>query len=31
MYAIVFDFDTETLKQLYPNPSWKSADYDVRS
>ena len=31
MYAIVFDFDTETLKQLYPNPSWNNAYYDVRS
>ena len=31
MYSIVFDFDTETLKQLYPNPSWNNAYYDVRS
>ena len=31
MYAIVFDFDTDTLKQLYPNPSWNNAYYDVRS
>ena len=31
MYAIVFDFDTETLKQLYPNTSWNNASADVRS
>ena len=31
MYAIVFDFDTEMLKQLYPNPSWNNAYTDVRN
>jgi virulence-associated protein VapD len=31
MYAIVFDFDTETLEQLYPNASWRNADTDVRT
>ena len=31
MYAIVFDFDTEVLKDLYPNASWNNATYDVRS
>jgi virulence-associated protein VapD len=31
MYAIVFDFDTETLEQLYPNASWRNAYTDVRS
>ena len=31
MYAIVFDFDTETLKQLYPNNSWNNAYADVRT
>lgn len=31
MYAIVFDFDTQTLEQLYPNPSWRNAYTDVRS
>ena len=31
MYAIVFDFDTETLEQLYPNQSWRNASTDVRS
>ena len=31
MYAIVFDFDIEVLKDLYPNPSWNNAYYDVRS
>ena len=31
MYAIVFDFDTETLKQLYPNTSWNNAYADVRN
>ena len=30
MYAIVFDFDTETLEQLYPNSSWRNAYTDVR-
>ena len=25
MYAIVFDFDTDMLKQLYPSPSWNNA------
>ena len=31
MYAVVFDFDTETLEQLYPNPSWRNAYTDVRT
>jgi virulence-associated protein VapD len=31
MYAIVFDFDTEMLKQLYPNASWNNAYTDVRN
>ena len=31
MYAIVFDFDTEVLKDLYPNARWNNAYYDVRS
>ncbi|GJD51994.1 hypothetical protein OPKNFCMD_4755 [Methylobacterium crusticola] len=31
MYAIVFDFDTETLKQLYPSSSWNNAYADVRN
>lgn len=31
MYAIVFDFDTETLEQLYPNDSWRNAYTDVRN
>ena len=31
MYAIVFDFDTNMLQQLYPNPSWNNAYADVRN
>jgi virulence-associated protein VapD len=31
MYAIVFDFDTQTLEQLYPGPSWRNAYTDVRT
>ena len=31
MYAVVFDFDTATLEQLYPNASWKNAYSDVRN
>ena len=31
MYAIVFDFDTQVLKDLYPNESWNNAYYDVRA
>jgi virulence-associated protein VapD len=31
MYAIVFDFDTEMLRQLYPNVSWNNAYADVRN
>jgi virulence-associated protein VapD len=31
MYAIIFDFDTETLKELYPNSSWNNAYTDVRN
>ncbi|HUG61676.1 MAG TPA: virulence factor [Methylomirabilota bacterium] len=30
MYAIAFDFDTEMLERLYPNPSWRNAHADVR-
>jgi virulence-associated protein VapD len=30
MYAIVFDFDTNTLEQTYPNISWRNAYTDVR-
>lgn len=30
MYAIVFDFDTQTLEELYPNASWRNAYKDVR-
>ena len=29
MYAIVFDLDTATLRQLYHNPSWQNAYGDV--
>src|SRR5665213_2628690 len=31
MYAIVFDFDTDMLKQLYPNQSWNNAYTEVRT
>lgn len=31
MYAIVFDFDTEMLKQTYPNASWNNAYAEVRT
>ncbi len=31
MYAIVFDLDTLTLEQTYPNPSSRNAYTDVRS
>ncbi|MBV1701090.1 MAG: virulence factor [Hyphomicrobiales bacterium] len=31
MYAIVFDFDTEMLKNTYPNQSWNNAYLDVRT
>lgn len=31
MYAIVFDFDTEMLRQTYPNASWNNACSDVRN
>ncbi len=31
MYAIVFDFDTEMLKQTYPGPSWNNAYSEVRA
>ena len=30
MYAIVFDFDTETFEKLYPDTSWRNAYSDVR-
>ena len=29
-YAIAFDLDTETLKELYPAPSWNNAYSDIR-
>jgi len=29
-YAIAFDLDTETLKQVYPSESWNSAYGDIR-
>ena len=31
MYAVVFDFDTEMLRQLYPSGSWNNAYADVRN
>ena len=31
MYAIVFDIDTNQLKQLYPKPSWQNAYGDIRA
>ncbi len=31
MYAIVFDFDTDMLRQLYPSSSWNNAYTDVRN
>jgi len=31
MYAIVFDFDTDILQQIYPNPSWLNPNVDVRN
>jgi len=31
VYAIVFDFDAELLKQLYPTTSWNNAYADVRN
>ena len=30
MYAIVFDFDTQVLEQVYPNASCRNAYTDVR-
>ena len=30
MYAITFDFDTDTLKNAYHNDSWNNAYADVR-
>ena len=30
MWAIVFDLDTSTLEQTYPNTSWRTADADIR-
>ena len=29
-YAIAFDLDTATLKELYPNASWQNAYADVK-
>jgi virulence-associated protein VapD len=31
MYAIVFDFDTDTLQQTYPTENWRDAYRDVRT
>ena len=31
MYAIVFDFDTNILQQVYPNKAWNNAYADVRN
>lgn len=31
MYAIVCDFDTEMLKQPYPDQSWNNAYSDIRT
>lgn len=28
-YAIAFDLDTDSLKTLYPNPSWQNAYGDI--
>ena len=30
MYAIVFDLDTTTLEQTYPNSSWRNAYSEIR-
>ena len=30
MYAIVFDLDTNSLKEVYPGPSWNNAYQDIR-
>lgn len=30
MYAIAFDLDTTTLKQLYPTDSWQNAYGDIK-
>ena len=30
MYAIVFDLDTATLEQTYPNASWRNAYSELR-
>ena len=29
-YAIAFDLDTDTLKELYPTSSWNNASSDIR-
>ena len=31
MFAIVFDLDTNSLKAVYPGPSWNNAYNEVRS
>ncbi|MGV0816568.1 virulence factor [Martelella sp. FLE1502] len=31
MYAIVFDLDTNSLKEVYPGQSWNNAYYEIRS
>lgn len=31
MYAIVFDLDTNSLKDVYPNQSWNNAYSDIRN
>ncbi|MEQ8480195.1 MAG: virulence factor [Hoeflea sp.] len=30
MYAIVFDLDTNSLKEVYPGPSWNNAYQEIR-
>lgn len=31
MYAIVFDLDTNSLKEVYPGPSWNNAYQEIRA
>ena len=31
MYAIVFDLDTNSLKEVYPGSSWNNAYQEIRS
>jgi len=30
MYAIVFDLDTNSLREVYPGPSWNNAYQEIR-